>query len=171
MKTTKNLFLTLLSLVLVVSLQAQPGQGQGPRDGRGPGNGPQEGRWMQALNLTDAQQTQIDQLRTAHLSEMQDIRAQLKIKEAELDAAMIKEDSKKANALTGEINDLHVKLMSNRVAHQLEVKGLLDDDQKVLFDEFVLNHDRGNRRAPKGDGYGPGNGDRPGRPKGRGYSN
>ena len=170
MKTMKNAFLMVIAALMVISLQAQPGPGNGPRDGSGSGNGPQgpkEGKWMQSLKLTEDQQQQIGQLRTAQQSEAQEIRAQLKIKEAELDAAMIKEDGKKANALVSEINTLQGKLMSQRVNHQLAVKALLTDDQKVIFDQHILEKGKANGdRPPRPEGKGQG-GNGPG-PKGRG---
>jgi Spy/CpxP family protein refolding chaperone len=160
MKTLSKYFLMTLAMVTMISVQAQPGQG--PRDGQGRGNGPRDGQWMDKMQLTEDQKTQIDELRTAHWAGMQELQAELKIKEAELDAAMIKQDNKSAKALVATINSLRGELFSNKINHQLAVKELLNDDQKLLFDQFVLN--RENRG--KGDGpraHGPHAGNRPAR--------
>jgi Spy/CpxP family protein refolding chaperone len=110
---------------------------------------------MERLNLTEDQQNQIETLRKGHLDKVQGLQADLKIKEAELDAAMLDENTKSVNSIVSSINDLRSELFTLQVNHHLDVKALLDEDQKRIFDQMLLA--RGPHDGPgKGRGHGHG---------------
>ncbi len=144
----KRLALFALGLVLSTAIVAQP---EARRNGqqRGPQGGDCKMKMEERLNLNETQQKQIDQLRLSHRSTTQDYRNELDIKQAQLKAAVSKDpiSDKKINALVSDINDLNGKLFAARVKHKLEVRALLDEDQKVVFDD--MGYDRG-----QGRGYG-----------------
>lgn len=91
------------------------------------------------LNLTDDQEKKLDELRTPHMKTMQDFRADMNIKEAEYEKLMKadKPDMKAINAKIDEISKLHGDMMKERSKHQQDVRALLTDDQKVMFDAHI----------------------------------
>lgn len=95
-------------------------------------------RMAEHLQLTEEQKSQIEALQERHQDQMVDIKSSLKIKEAQLDAAMIDEDAKSATALVEDINELRGSVFTNRIQHQLAIKALLDEDQKRKFDQRLL---------------------------------
>lgn len=127
MKTSNlTLFLTLFLLgTLVVSAQ-QPRQRE------------RQKQMMEHLNLSEDQKSKIQKLHKGHQDQMIALRSKLKIKEAELDAALLTENSSEAKILAKSINQLSGDLLVNRVDHQLAVKALLDEDQKRRFDQMIL---------------------------------
>lgn len=131
---------TMLSgLVQVTMAQPGPGYGQGfnRRGFQGPGTGPQLGQCPQWIpDLTEEQETQIASLRTAHLKDVQPLRSEIKINKAKIDALMIQDvpDSKAIDQLIEANGKLRTEIQKKSAAHRLEVRKLLTDEQKVLFD-------------------------------------
>ncbi|NQT96170.1 MAG: Spy/CpxP family protein refolding chaperone [Candidatus Marinimicrobia bacterium] len=140
-------------LVLMTGLSAQG------RGGFGPGFG-----WNDDLNLTTEQIKQIDGFRTDFRKNQIDVRADMQKLRLELKELMQVDDpnQKAIDSQLKKIQDKELALEKLRVAHQLEVRAILTDDQKVLFDQHSFGkgmgrHHKGNRGGDR-DGRGPGSG-------------
>jgi Spy/CpxP family protein refolding chaperone len=152
MKTDKISLLLMAVLFGSFIASAQP---QKMKDGKN--------RMMDQLELTENQQGQIESLRQKHHDQMIQTRSELKIREAELDAAILAEDRKAAQSLVSSINKLKGTAFSNKIQHQLDVKALLDEDQKRKFDQMIL------AKEPMGGRKGMHEGSpHPGHPRNRG---
>ena len=110
---------------------------------RGPGNGNCANRGYRSgvgicdnLDLTDDQQTKVDALRVTHLKATQEKRDQLMEKEVKLNSLLNDAtiDKKEVEKMVSDIGDLKSELMLARINHRMEVRELLNDEQKVKFD-------------------------------------
>ena len=172
MKTqkTKRFLLFTAGLVLMTSMltYAQYGRGQGRGYGMGYGyeEGRQLGYCLAIPDLTEEQEAQIETLRIAHLEKMQNHRAEMDELRAMRRSLLIKDDASESeiNKNIDATTSLHNKMMKERVKHNQAVKDLLTADQKVYFNQHLMQNRRG-RRTGNGryDNYGPGKG------FGRGY--
>ena len=170
MKTLKSK-ITLLFIVLLAGLQinsyAQPMNAkQGRGNGYGYGQGYERGYCLNAIpDLTDEQKTKIEDLRTAHMKEMQNFRNQMREKRAHLITLQTagKVDMKAVNSTIDEMTALKNKHMKSNVAHRQEVRNLLTDNQKVYVDAHIGNKGcgKGMGHGRKGGGYGHGRGNCP----------
>lgn len=127
----KKYILVLAMVVLgTIGLIAQPGQGSKPE--RGPRMAPED-----RLQLTDEQTTKMEALRIDFHKLAQPMENQLGEKRAALRSLTTVEnpDRKKVETLVTEIGKLENSLMLARVNHKLDVRALLDDRQKVIFDQ------------------------------------
>jgi Spy/CpxP family protein refolding chaperone len=90
----------------------------------------------ECLNLTDEQETKIEALRLAFIKEVTPIHNDIEVKQAMLKAASTGDDAdiKKANQLIDEISQLKASMAKKKLAHRQEVRKLLSDEQKVIFD-------------------------------------
>lgn len=154
MKTLKNTAITALFLVMASALIAQPGYGRKGQNFEGE-RGMQECR---IPDLTEEQEEQIRESRTAHINDMEEFRTDMRILREEYRDLTSGQDydkkaaSKKIDAITA----LKNKMMKQNLEHRNEVRSMLSDEQKVHFDRHHFG--RNNR------GNGPGNFH-----KGRGY--
>jgi len=144
------------------------------RDGRGGGHG------FEMLELTDAQEKQIEDLHTVNMQEMLNAHNQIKVKEAELNVLQSakKVDMKAVEAKIKEISVIKTEMEIKRANTHNEVRNILTDEQRVKFDMHHANRPRGNRGEMNGrhgrgncDGNGPRNGKGNGRGNGNGYGN
>lgn len=135
-----TLLLTLLLFLFgSFALSAQP---QKMRNGKQ--------RIIEYLELNENQRGKIESMRQEHQDQMLQLISLLKIKKAELDAALLKEDSKEVQNLVNEINELRGAGFSNKIQHQLAIKSLLNEDQKRKFDQMILTRNRMNKlRKPQ----------------------
>ncbi len=161
----KSLLTLLLGLALAGSLLAQPGRQRSTGLGMGTGRGGRmmmRNERMQAyLNLTDEQREKIDALRVQHLKEVKPYNnklAELSVKLNTLSTAD-KMDSKAVDSVIDEIGGLRTKLMKLQEAHWQQIRALLTDEQRVIFDS-----------RPLGRGGRGGRGFRPGIGRGRGMN-
>jgi len=94
-------------------------------------------------DMTPEQLEKMDALRTAHVKEMVPLRADLKVKEIELDALWRADepDAKKIIAKVREIGDIREKLEIAGINHRFEMRKLMTPEQ---------------RKTMKGMGMGPG---------------
>jgi Spy/CpxP family protein refolding chaperone len=119
---------------------------QGPRNGNGYGQGNRgNGSFIcDNLDLTQDQQTKVDALRTAHFKATQEQRDVLAEKQVKLDDLLNDNpiDQKIIEKLVSEISKIQSELMLSRINHKIEMRSLLNDDQKVKFDMMAGN--RGN---------------------------
>ena len=168
MKTTtlKKLMLSLAVLMLTVSVGfSQRGNGQGMGYGRINHN-PGEPRFLNTIpNLSDTQREKILDLHTKMLDKTTELRADMQVQQAELKSLMVKaSDSKQKEVVLKKISDLKYQIAVERINFHDNVRALLDDDQKVAYDNWTLNHRgpighkgyRGGRQCyGRGYGYGP----------------
>ena len=100
------------------------------------------------LDLTDEQQQQMKDLRLAHLKKTSETQSQMKIKKAELEAAIKSEKS--VDQLIDEIGKLENKLLEARIKHRIDMRNVLDDDQKIVFDQMADRQPRRGHHGGKG---------------------
>lgn len=141
-------------LALGVSLAAQ---------GRGPGFGP--GRGLRALNLTDAQQTQVKAIHERHQAAIQAKveaaqAAHKALREAMADAAT---DAKALQALHEKASTAQFAVLLERRAVRQEILPLLTPEQKAQFEKLPMGpgmgRGMGRDMGPRGGrGRGPGAG-------------
>jgi Spy/CpxP family protein refolding chaperone len=136
------LIASLVAVVAIGDLYAQGGRryGRGMRNMDDPsfeaGRANRMERMAERLDLTDAQMEEIKALRTSFLNETNKRRAEKQVKMAELRAMQVSGDvSEKAlDNLISEISTLDQQLMKARIMHRQEVRNLLNDEQKAIFD-------------------------------------
>lgn len=134
-------FIALFAVIFSGNAIAQRGMG---RNGNGNGQGqfqPRsefrgEFRNHRIPNLSDEQETKLDELRVKHLKEVQGFKSKLDILGAELRALEIAEkaDMKSIHAKIDEMGALRIKMQKMNAQHRQEVRSLLTDEQKVFFD-------------------------------------
>lgn len=156
----------LMAAFLNTSILAQePPRGpQGPdQAGRGPGMG-------FIPDLTPEQSKQIEQLRTRHIRKVDLMRAEIGEKEARMTTLRLADepDAKAIDKTIDDISKLRGDIMKEREAHRREIRALLTEAQKAVFDRRGPqgrfndgNGDRKGRRGKAGRGYRDGNGPRP----------
>lgn len=116
-----------------------------------PQRGMRSGNCMAAIsNLTEKQETKIEDMRKAHFDEMEELR-----------------DNRRAAVSWERKAEIGVEIMEARLEHMKAIRNVLNDEQQEAFDKYLNTHPRsalmhGNACGKK---YGRGHG-RPG--KGRG---
>lgn len=126
-------------------------------DGRGMG--------LFGLNLTEEQQLKINELRTSYLKEMLPYNNEMNEKTARLRTLTTAENinQKEIDKLIDDMSAARAKQMKQKIAHQQEIRSLLTDEQRVIFDssnrgsgqrQFARNNGRsGNRAMRPGSGF------------------
>ena len=94
-------------------------------------------------DLTEQQKSDIKDLRTAFMKDIQHIKAQMDIKRAELKALQTAEkpDIDAINKKIDEKANLRTQLEKKKAAFRQSVRALLTDDQKVVFDQKMMQHE------------------------------
>lgn len=155
MKKWKMMITALIvSGFTIVNVAAQPHErGQRPSGGQ---HGPE--RMMEKLDLTDAQRAQVEQIHLDMVKESLDTQNKLGEKEAQLRTQMSGgvDNQSAIYDLIEEIGLLETELRKQRVTARLEVREVLDDDQKVKFDQMAM---RLQKHARRGGGFGPRHGE------------
>jgi len=157
MKKTVLLFAMAIIFVLPATLNAQQGQGYGS----GKGMGDKQGTCHMIPDLTPEQSEQIETLRVAHLKEMQQYRNKVRENRARYKTLMTTDGANpdEINANIDEFTSLKNKMMKERTAHRLEIRSLLNEGQKVYFDQHSGKARKGMGRMQGGRGMrgtGPG---------------
>lgn len=136
-------------VVLLVWLIAGVGvaQQQGTRGDKGPrdrGMGP----LMEIADLTEQQKEAIKKIHLENLKATQSLRNEMGEKEARLQTLRSDNSATKNDllALASEIGDLRKELYLARVEKQFDVRALLTEDQKVMFDNMKRHRHRGKQR-------------------------
>lgn len=157
-----------ISGIIVAALAVSAGAlAQGP--GRGPGFG------FKGLDLSEDQESKIQELRLEMQKSMVPLRNQLENFRSELHLLMT-EDKPDQGAIDQKIEAISVvrtKIQKRRTAHHLAVRNVLNKDQRVKFDQRMLargdgyGHGRGfgaqgKGKGPCGHGFGKGEGNGPG---------
>ena len=89
------------------------------------------------LNLTSEQMARIQTLRLEFQKEILSLRTQLQTQYLELRTMYLNEiDQAKINAKIDQISKLEVEFEQKFMAHQAQIRDLLTDEQKVLFDRW-----------------------------------
>jgi Spy/CpxP family protein refolding chaperone len=171
MKRNKILLLMGAFLLSAGSLTAQyrTGQMQGPPEGN---------RMLMGIpDLTEGQLDQIKDLHTAHLKDIKPLKNDVKINHAILDALQTEDDPdlNRINELIEENGKLLTEIRKKQVAHKLEIRNLLTDDQKIFFDNKMQRMRMASKARFEGRRMHPGRGlgyhqDRPGYHRGMGYN-
>jgi len=117
--------------------------------------------------LTDEQKTKMKELRVAHLKEITPLKNLLEEKQARLNTltSAEKTDMAEINKTIDEISKLKADMMKARVNHQMKVKALLTDEQKVFFNAH-MGKKKGMMHRGEGMGDGMGEGKHRGEGKG-----
>ena len=102
-------------------------------------------------DLTEDQEQAIEKLKTSHLKKANAFRADLKVLKAELNKLELAEnpDRKKINSKIDEVFVLKAKMAKEASNHRQEVRSLLTEDQRVIFDAHARKRHKG------GFGHGP----------------
>ncbi len=124
--------------------------------------GPQGLMFLEIIpDLTDAQKTQIEDLHIEMQKKSTTLEAQLEIKKSELNSLIASDATMKdKEAKLKEITDLTFSLHLASIEYHHKVRELLDDKQKVAFDNWTIN-----RADKKGPNNGPKGHKEPNKPK------
>lgn len=143
----------LFAGVLVAGMNAQPARGWGYGGyGRSGGETDFEGPGRMAhwshLDLTDAQQEQLQALRLEHYKEVKPLRSKMAELKARERTLMLEDkvDMKALNSVIDEQSELSNNIRKLRAAHRVDVGALLTDEQKMILDQ--RNSFRHQRRGP-----------------------
>jgi Spy/CpxP family protein refolding chaperone len=111
-------------------------------------------------DITQEQLDQIDALRLLNMKENQQLRNQLNEKRARLRTLSTSDqpDTRAINSTIDEMANLRAEIQKNQMATHQEIRKLLNDDQRVIFDSRKQGAKaygmEGNRRpGRKGPGY------------------
>ncbi len=119
---------------------------------------PMRGGRLEALDLTEEQQEQIESLNLDLQKELISMRADLELKNVEL-RALLNEDVLNENAIISkieEIGELETKIEITNVKNQLAIRDLLTPEQLDELGNGIYRNwgMMGNRTAPLGPGMG-----------------
>ncbi len=126
----KNLVITALFIFLAAGLFAQKNNMNMSQ------NKKCNGMFMNIPDLTEAQQTQIKEIRTATMKEMLPLKNELKEKQAHLQTLQTADNPKmnEINSTIDEIGVIKTKMAKNRAAGHQKIRKILTDDQRIYFD-------------------------------------
>jgi hypothetical protein len=128
------LFMASLMFLLTITLSAQErGRQGGMEDGRG-----SKEHFVAKLELSEAQQTTMENLKVAHYKEVLPIRNTL--------------DEKRASLKTLTTSATIDQMLKAKTNHQIALRSILDDKQKMMFDQMKHRHGKHERdqRGPRG---------------------
>jgi Spy/CpxP family protein refolding chaperone len=157
MKAAKYITLIIAGLLLATTINAQ---GFGERKQLFDGDGPRMGRdrMMEKMDLADEQKESMDKIRMETLKEMLPLKNSIAEKKAQLHTLQTTEkaDINKINLMIDEIAEIKTKMAKKRAATHQQIRSLLSDEQRVLFDSRPPRGERGfeGRGAGYGQGYG-----------------
>jgi len=167
MKTQKLSSWILIAIMAIsgLSLSAQNGQG------RNFNNTTQTQNRLVYLDLTEAQQVQAKTFYTEMQKQSTPLRADMQEKQAQLNKLMIADPSNEKDiyAKVDEIAHIRLDLQKIRINSKLQMRAILDADQKVLFDAREVGNrngsgsskgNKGGSRGNNGGGQGMGSGNR-----------
>ncbi len=146
------IIMMIAAMGMTTSVWAQgPGQGRGQKGSKGKSEMHMK---MMLPDLTKDQMDQIKTLRTSMLKQTNPIRAEIREKKAHLQTLSINEkpDMAAINKTIDEIGALKTKMMKIRAKFRQDVRALLTDEQRVIFDSKAGNrmgHGMKGQRGPK----------------------
>jgi len=131
------LFLLGMLLLIVINLSAQA-QERGERKELAMNKMDKKERMIAKLELTEAQQTQMENLKVDHHKEVQPLRNELRLKKVTLASLTTSPsiDQKKVDRTIDAIGGLETKLLKAKTNHKIAMRSLLNDKQKMIFDHM-----------------------------------
>ncbi len=160
------------TIIMGYQANAQPGQaGPGFRRGGGPGihaefnnhgfgpgmrgsRGAKPGgamflRGLNQLDLTDAQESQLKDLRVAHEKEMAMLRAELQVARIDLREVMqsVNPSASMASTQVALVNGAMSKILETSVAYSVKARNVLTSEQQEQLRNLDLRPDRGGDKA------------------------
>ena len=110
-------------------------------------------RFAQALELTDAQKTKIEEIHFAAMKSMKSVKNNIGEKEAKLKTLSSADspDLKAISKVAEEIGDLRTKMFVSQVQTKQEVRALLDEKQKFKFDNMDMMKGKKGERGRGGE--------------------
>jgi Spy/CpxP family protein refolding chaperone len=127
----RKLIVSVIALCgLSIGLMAQPGD-------RGPRSRPGSHQRTAMLNLSEEQKSEIKQIRVERARETQPLKDELRINNARINAQMHKDnpDMKEIVGLVEANGKILTQIRLKEIDSRIKIRGLLSDEQKVLFDE------------------------------------
>ena len=122
-------------------------------------------RMGKMLDLTDEQQSQIEDLRLNFEKEKLPLQSKIHELRNDLKLELTKDnyDEKKVNQLLDQIESVRKEMHKKRISHMRSVRSILNDDQKKKFDMHILSdrnfgydggmpHDMPHHRMNRGPG-------------------
>ncbi|MEQ8546290.1 MAG: periplasmic heavy metal sensor [Cyclobacteriaceae bacterium] len=148
MKKQMIIMLAILTIGVFGTIAQPRGQKGGMDQERGKG---MKEQLIAKLELTEAQQTKIEDLRVSHYKESLPLKNILGEKRAALktQTTTANIDQKKVDRTIEEIGELETKLLKAKTNHQIAVRSMLDEKQQMMFDQ-MQNHRQGQGRNKKG---------------------
>lgn len=164
---TRRIIIAIAMVALILPAVAYA-QGPGGPGGKGGGKGelgmPRGAWWQQSnvvkqLKLSGSQQKKIESLTLAHRKDMIRLRAELQLKEVDLDPLLSagKLDEKKIKGLMGEIEVVRTKISKSRMDMLFEIRKVLSREQYLKLKQFkglksrrVKRGGVGGARRPRG---------------------
>jgi len=142
----KNLIITALFIFMAAGIFAQPNNMQQNKKG--------QGTFMNIPDLTDAQQTQLKEMRTAHMKEMMPLKNELKEREVHLQTLQTA-DKPSMNEIYAEIDKIgaiKTNMAKKHADFRQEIRKILTDDQRIYYDMHAgqMHKKMMNKRPPKG---------------------
>ncbi len=165
MKTKKvktGLLATIFALTFIFAttadMFAQPGHWSGKGYKHGWQNDGYKCYCLKMLDLTEEQQEKIDELRLQCMKNNSSIKNKMMEKMARLKTLTTADDidMKAINATIDEITGLKSQLMKNKVANKMDIRNLLTDKQKIMFDNQRMKKGFGKKCKVKGSEHGKG---------------
>ncbi|MEO9475892.1 MAG: Spy/CpxP family protein refolding chaperone [Cyclobacteriaceae bacterium] len=145
----------ILGMVLLMSgvALAQPGM----KNDRSPqGKMDRSEKIAEKLELTPDQVAKFEDMRVAHYKEVQPVQNQLKEKRASLRSLVTadKVDQKKIDQRINEIGKLETALLKAKTNHQIAMRAMLTDKQKMIFDQSHAKMKKGGQGSGRKGGRG-----------------
>ena len=103
----------------------------------------QQGKWMSAIpDLTDQQKEQVREVMMETRKEMLPLQNQMREKRALLRTLRTAEnaDMNAVNTMAEEISGIRAEMMKTRLASEQEIRALLTEDQRIIFDSRRQMH-------------------------------
>lgn len=157
-QTIKKTFLLLVLSGFAISVAAQPQQGRKNMQGQNKQlaqneRGQRGNQEMRLPNLTEDQKEQIKEIRLNGQKEALPIRNALGEKKAKLRTLTTSEDynERTVNGVIDEIADLEASIMKLKETHRQEVRSILTEEQRIVFDTRGRNSQkRGPNKVKRG---------------------
>ncbi len=134
-------WLMIIGLFLAVQAFGQQMNGNGRQFARQGNMGPMRHRFEAIPNLSDDQKSKIEQLNLTFDKNTLQIRNHIREKEAQLRTLITQDNANQdqINKLIDDIGAMRTDIRKQRVSTDLKIRGLLTDDQKVIFDMRGMN--------------------------------
>lgn len=136
-KTIKLVMATALGGLMSISAMACPGG--------------HEGRLAKALNLTDAQVTQLKSMHQSNKPDKQQQKASMKAMHEKKQALLTNYSEAQAQAIAEEMAAMHKARVLAKLQHQQALYAMLDDDQKKKFTAMMAKHPKKNKEHANRD--------------------